>query len=78
MNDGGLDGMQTFDKVLERYIREGLITRETGMAYASNATNLTLAISDLDDSGASRAEKLQKPDPEPASPGDIQIEGFER
>jgi twitching motility protein PilT len=47
MNDGELDGMQTFDGVLEKYIREGLVKKETAVAYASNANNLLLAISDL-------------------------------
>ena len=47
MNDGELDGMQTFDKVLERYIREGLVQKETALAYATNQTNLQLAIADL-------------------------------
>jgi twitching motility protein PilT len=74
MNDGALDGMQTFDKVLEKYIRQGLITKTTGLAYASNATNLSLAISDMDE-GA----RLVPAAPTAAeAPGDIQIEGFER
>jgi twitching motility protein PilT len=47
MNDGELDGMQAFDQVLEKYIREGLVKKETAVAYASNANNLMLAISDL-------------------------------
>jgi len=75
MNDGALDGMQTFDKVLERYIRQGLVTKETGLAYASNSTNLALSISDLDEA-APRAEPQRIP--EPASQGSISIEGFER
>jgi len=75
MNDGALDGMQTFDKVLERYIRQGLVTKETGLAYASNATNLALSISDLDEA-LSKAEP-QKP-PVSASNGNVLIEGFER
>ena len=81
MNDGALDGMQTFDKVLERYIREGLVTRETAMAYASNATNLALAISDLDQDARDAAvamQQQQQQDSTPSSPGDIQIDGFER
>lgn len=47
MNDGELDGMQAFDQVLEKYIREGLVKKETAVAYASNANNLLLALSDL-------------------------------
>lgn len=47
MEDGELEGMQTFDKVLEKYIREGSVKKEIAMAYASNANNLMLATSDL-------------------------------
>ena len=79
MNDGGLDGMQTFDRVLEKNLREGLITREVAMAYASNATNLALSISDLDEPrAAAPPPEAQPAAPIPSSPGDIQIDGFER
>ncbi|HLM61331.1 MAG TPA: PilT/PilU family type 4a pilus ATPase [Pyrinomonadaceae bacterium] len=47
MNDGELEGMQTFDAVLEKFVREGLVKREIAMNYATNANNLKLAISDL-------------------------------
>lgn len=47
MNDGAIEGMQTFDGVLENFIREGLVRKEIAMGYASNANNLRLAISDL-------------------------------
>lgn len=47
MNDGELEGMQTFDRVLEKFIREGLVKKEIAMNYATNANNLRLAISDL-------------------------------
>jgi twitching motility protein PilT len=47
MNEGDLEGMQTFDGVLEKFIREGSVTKEIGLAYASNQNNLRLAISDL-------------------------------
>lgn len=47
MNDGELEGMQTFDSVLEKYIRDGLVRKEIAMSYATNANNLMLATSDL-------------------------------
>ncbi len=47
MRDGDLDGMQCFDDVIERMIREGVIEIETGLAYSTNPGNLTLSISDL-------------------------------
>jgi twitching motility protein PilT len=47
MNEGELEGMQTFDGVLEKFIRQGLVNKDTALAYASNQNNLRLAISDL-------------------------------
>jgi twitching motility protein PilT len=47
MNDGDLEGMQTFDGVLEKFIREGLVKKEVALGYATNANNLLLALSDL-------------------------------
>lgn len=75
MNDGALDGMQTFDGVLEKYIRENRIDREVGLSYASNSTNLMLAISDLDESARSRPVE-----PEAGRPSQekVMIEGFQR
>ncbi|HKX83281.1 MAG TPA: PilT/PilU family type 4a pilus ATPase, partial [Pyrinomonadaceae bacterium] len=74
MNDGALDGMQTFDKVLERYIREGLVTKEIGLAYSTNSTNLQLAISDLDQSDPTSEPSVAA---EPVVEGEVMIEGFE-
>jgi twitching motility protein PilT len=47
MNDGELEGMQTFDVVLEKFIREGTVKKEIALGYATNANNLMLSISDL-------------------------------
>jgi twitching motility protein PilT len=47
MRDGDTDGMQHFDGIIEKYIREGIIDFETGMAFATNAGNLRLELSDL-------------------------------
>ena len=49
MNDGVLEGMQSFDYELERLITAGVIDRETGLSYATNRTNLQLR---LDTQGA--------------------------
>lgn len=78
MSDGGLDGMQTFDKVLEGYIREGLVTREVGLAYASNATNLALAINDLDQAVGAEPAQMPKDPPPSSHAAEIPFEGFER
>lgn len=47
MNDGELDGMQSFDKVLEGLARDGSVSVETALAYASNRSNLQLNLHDL-------------------------------
>ncbi len=55
MNDGTLDGMQTFDMELERCWREGTVTKETALSYATNAPNLALRMSGI--SGTSGESK---------------------
>jgi len=47
MRDGSLDGMQTFDSVLEKLIKNGTITQEDGLAFATNPHNLMLHLSGL-------------------------------
>ena len=47
MEQGDQDGMQTFDTVIERLIREGVVSIEAAMPYATNQNNLLLKISDL-------------------------------
>jgi twitching motility protein PilT len=47
MNDGGQEGMQSFDGELERLIRDGTVEIEAGLSYASNAGNLRLSLSDF-------------------------------
>ncbi len=47
MDQGDQDGMQTFDGVLEKMIRDGILTAEGALPYATNANNLLLKISDL-------------------------------
>lgn len=45
MEDGALEGMQTFDSELKRLIESGTLDMETGISYASNAANLKLRLS---------------------------------
>ena len=47
MEQGDLDGMQTFDGVLERYVREGQVKKEDAMVYATNPGNFLLRLSDM-------------------------------
>ncbi len=82
MNDGAIEGMQTFDVELEKLIRAGTITKETGLAYASNANNLRLAISDLDEPTLQAEGVIEMDEPAttaaPTRPDMPEIEGFER
>ena len=47
IKDGALDGMQSFDDEIERLVREGVISRATGMLYATNPGNLALQLADV-------------------------------
>src|SRR5215211_2744718 len=69
MEQGDQDGMQTFDAVIERFIREGVVNLETALPYASNANNLLLKISDL--AGAPRPQPPPDPARDPASMLDL-------
>jgi twitching motility protein PilT len=57
MRDGDTDGMQHFDGVIEKFIREGIVDFETGMAFSTNPGNLRLELADLAEArGAARVE----------------------
>jgi twitching motility protein PilT len=47
MEQGDQEGMQTFDGVIERMVREGVLTMEGAMPYATNANNLLLRLGDM-------------------------------
>jgi twitching motility protein PilT len=47
MRDGALDGMQHFDGEIEKLVRQGVISLETGLLHATNAGNLQLQLADL-------------------------------
>ncbi|HSQ19871.1 MAG TPA: type IV pili twitching motility protein PilT, partial [Blastocatellia bacterium] len=64
MNDGELEGMQHFDQTIERMIRSEVITQETGLAFATNPSNLLLRLSGLgtsDDMLSRREERNYMP-----------------
>jgi twitching motility protein PilT len=64
MNDGELEGMQHFDQVIERLIRNGNVTQEDGLAFATNPSNLLLRLSGLgtsDDMLSRREERNYVP-----------------
>ena len=45
MEDGALEGMQTFDSELKRLIETGTLDEETALSYATNGPNLKLRLS---------------------------------
>jgi len=47
MEQGDQEGMQTFDSVLEKMVRNGVLTQEGAMPYATNANNLVLRLGDF-------------------------------
>jgi twitching motility protein PilT len=47
MEQGDLDGMQTFDGVIEKLVKDGVVNKDEGIAYASNPGNLLLRLSDM-------------------------------
>ena len=71
MEQGDQDGMQTFDSVLENFIRSGLVRKEGAMPYATNSNNLLLRISDMSEAPAS-------PDPEPVKGENSILDMIER
>jgi len=75
MRDGALEGMQHFDGVIEKMIRDGVMEMETGLVYATNAGNLRLELADLLGAAPPAAEATP-PKEEPAR-GSSEFE-FER
>ena len=61
MDQGDQEGMQTFDGVIEKMVRDGVLTQDGALPYATNANNLLLRLNDL--SGAA-------PTPAPAQAKD--------
>ncbi len=47
MRDGETEGMQHFDGEIEKLIRSGAISLDTGLAFSSNAGNLRLELADF-------------------------------
>jgi len=64
MQDGFLDGMQTFDGVLLNMVSEGAITQEVALSFATNADNLALKLSGIGGSGGA-TPAVTAPDQQP-------------
>lgn len=58
MEQGDQDGMQTFDSVIEKLVRDGVLTQEGALPYSTNANNLLLRLGDL---GGKPVEKRPAP-----------------
>jgi twitching motility protein PilT len=71
MEQGDQEGMQTFDAVIEQLIRQGVVSREGAMPYATNANNLLLRISDM-------SEAPKPPEPPPAKEEGSMLDMIER
>ena len=56
MEQGDMDGMQTFDGVIEKLIRSGEVTLEGALPYSSNQNNLLLRLGDLGGKGSAMVE----------------------
>jgi twitching motility protein PilT len=65
MEQGDMEGMQTFDGEIEKLVRAGIVSKPDGLAYSSNQGNLLLRLGELSESGA--AKPLPKPEPQPES-----------
>jgi twitching motility protein PilT len=63
MNDGVLEGMQSFDYELERLIHAGVVDKELGLTYASNRTNLALRLETQSGGDAGPSIAAKPPDP---------------
>ena len=71
MDQGDQEGMQSFDRVIEGYIREGVVDREVAIPYATNAGNLLLQLADMPD-------EVPPPAPEPAAESGSMLDMIER
>ncbi len=58
MEQGDQEGMLTFDGVIEQMIRDGIVTKEDAMPYATNQNNLLLRLADLGSTTPSPVQPL--------------------
>jgi twitching motility protein PilT len=52
MQDGDTEGMQHFDGEIDKLVRAGVVSLDTGLAYATNPGNLRLILADYAESQA--------------------------
>jgi twitching motility protein PilT len=56
MEQGATEGMQTFDGEIEKLVRSGIVTKEDGLAYASNLGNFLLRVGEFGKGSAPKVE----------------------
>src|SRR5713226_2126984 len=56
MEQGEVEGMQTFDGEIEKLVRSGVVSKQDGLAYASNSNNLLLRLGELGGDSAVKNE----------------------
>jgi twitching motility protein PilT len=72
MAQGETEGMQTFDGEIEKLVRSGVVSKEDGLAYASNSGNLLLRLGELGGGSAVKSE------PTPSAKPDSILDMIER
>jgi twitching motility protein PilT len=60
MRDGDTEGMQHFDGEIEKMVRNGVVSLETGFAFATNSGNLRLELADFRE-GSTNTKKAESP-----------------
>src|SRR5437016_4579760 len=70
MEQGETEGMQTFDGQIEKLIRGGVVSKEDGLAYASNYGNLLLRLGEFGEA--------VKPKPKPQAKPESMLDMIER
>ncbi len=65
MDQGELEGMQTFDGVIEKMIRSGVVNKDEAITYATNQNNLLLRLSDWSGTPTPAAAAAGAPQPSP-------------
>jgi len=76
MDQGELEGMQTFDGIIEKLIRNGTLNCDEALSYASNQGNLRLKLADFN--GAPDESPACAPPPPPTKSGNSMLDMLDR
>ena len=63
MEQGETEGMQTFDGQIEKMVRSGVVSKDDGLAYASNYGNLLLRLGEFGMGGPPKPRQKAPPEP---------------